>query len=59
MGGKGLGGSDQKDKMVVSDKEFAIEAAELAVVEIQKRWQKVSLGFSSLLSSDSDFFSRS
>jgi len=34
-----------ESRLVVSDKESAIEAAEQAVVEIGKKFQKVSLGF--------------
>ena len=49
----------EKDKMVGSDKEFVIKAAEQVVVEIQKRWLKVSVRFSSFSYSDFDLFSGS
>ena len=49
----------EKDRMVSSDKELAIEAVEQAVVEIQRKWWKVRIELSLFSYSDFDLFSMS
>ena len=36
----------EKDRMRVSDKKMAVVAAKVETVEIERKWQKVSVGFS-------------
>ena len=49
----------EKDRMRVSDKKLGVVAAKAAMVEIERKWLKVSIGFSSFSHSEFDLFSRS